>query len=302
MFYYFQLQASQGNHAVSGSSIMLKNRLFILVCFIITAASQAAFAQSVTEQFRHFNGASSTTVDHSTWDKLLKTYVKTDKTGLNRVDYKAFKDNGHKTLKAYVKYLERIKVTNLNKAEQFAFWVNLYNAKTIDVVLDHYPVRSIRNISVDDSLIGFLKTSVGAGGPWKAKIITVAGASLSLDDVEHNILRPVFKDPRVHYAVNCASIGCPNLRITAFTADNLEGQLNAGAIDYINSPRGFTVIGENVTASSIYRWFQEDFGGTEQSIIAHALEYAKPKLKTRLARLNAIDSFAYDWALNDTTQ
>ena len=86
---------------------------------------------------------------------------------------------------------------------------------------------------------------------------------LSLDDIEHGILRPIFRDPRVHYAVNCASIGCPNLRLDAFTGANLDKELDAGARDYINSPRGLAFPGGKTTASSIYKWFQEDFGGNQ---------------------------------------
>ena len=231
---------------------------------------------------------------------MLKTYVKPDGTGLNRLDYAAFKKNDHQALKAYVKLLEATQFSKLSKNEQFAFWANLYNAKTIDVVLDHYPVTSIRKITVKSSLLGFLKKSVGAGGPWKAKITTVAGERLSLDDIEHGIMRPIFRDPRVHYAVNCASIGCPNLRTKAFTGANLETELDAGASEYINSPRGVAVSGGDVTASSIYKWFQSDFGGSEAGLLKHFTQYAKPKLKAKLKRANSVSSYEYNWALNDT--
>ena len=279
---------------------MANNFSFVLIGLAAFVAGYMPAAASIAEVFGKFNKNSTLAVDHSTWDNLLKTYVKPDDTGLNRVDYAAFKANDHQTLKAYVKHLESTNVAELGRAEQFAFWANLYNAKTIDVILDHYPVTSIRQISIGDGLLGFLKTSVGAGGPWKAKIMTVSGHRLSLDDIEHGIMRPVFKDPRVHYAVNCASIGCPNLRMNAFTGANLETELDAGAIDYVNSMRGFAIEENSVTASSIYSWFQVDFGGSTQGVIAHALKYAKPKLKTKLTRINSINGFAYDWALNDT--
>ena len=259
---------------------------------------QAASA-NVAEKFSKFSAGSTTAVDHSAWDRLLKAYVKPDGTGLNRIDYAAFKNNDHKALKAYVKALEATQVSKLNKNEQFAFWANLYNAKTIDVVLDHYPVPSIRKITIKSSLLGFLKKSVGAGGPWKTKIMNVGGEKLSLDDIEHGIMRPIFKDPRVHYAVNCASIGCPNLRTAAFTGANLETELNAGARDYINNARGVSVTGGKVTASSIYKWFQTDFGGSQAGVLKHVSQYAEPKLKAKLSQVTAINGFDYDWALND---
>ncbi|MGI9411758.1 MAG: DUF547 domain-containing protein, partial [Hyphomicrobiaceae bacterium] len=130
----------------------------------------------------------------------------------------------------------------------------------------------------------------------------VAGQDLSLDDIEHGILRPIFRDPRVHYAVNCASIGCPNLRLAAFTGANLEKELDAGARDYINSPRGLVFRGGKTTASSIYKWFQEDFGGNQAGVLAHVKKYANNKVKAKLAKTRQIDDFAYDWGLNDVSK
>ena len=115
----------------------------------------------------------------------------------------------------YLQMLESVQVTDLNPDEQFAYWINLYNALTIWVILEHYPVESIQDISY-----GLLTR-----GPWKENLATVEGVDLSLDDIEHEILRPVFQDNRIHYAVNCASIGCPNLQSTAFTSNNLEDLL-----------------------------------------------------------------------------
>ncbi len=278
---------------------MPKSVIVALVLAVTLTTAAAAAAASITETFTKHNTGSTKTVDHSAWDKLLKRYVSAGADGLNRVDYAGFKSKGHGALKAYVRHLESTDVDELDKAEQFAFWVNLYNAKTIDVVLDHYPVDTIRKISIETSLIGFIKNSVGVGGPWRAKIINVADRTLSLDDVEHKILRPIFKDPRVHYAVNCASIGCPNLRINAFTKANLEDELNQGAIAYVNSPRGFAVVDGAIKASSIYRWFQVDFGGSEGGVLAHARKYAKPALKAKLANASSISEYAYDWRLND---
>ena len=226
--------------------------------------------------------------------------MKPSSSGINLVDYAAFKKDGHKTLKAYVNRLEKVDVAKLDKKEQFAFWSNLYNAKTIDVVLDHYPVDSIRNITINEGIFGALKSTVGAGGPWKSKIMKVQGHKLSLDDIEHNILRPIYKDPRVHYAVNCASIGCPNLGQQAFTGANLDTMLDAGAVSYVNHPRGITVTNGKVQASSIYSWFVADFGGSATGVLEHVRKYAKPELKAKLKGIASISSYGYDWALNDT--
>lgn len=264
---------------------------------ILVAASPAI--ADPTKTFAKFTKGSETIIDHSAWDKLLKQYVVAGSDGLNRVRYKAFRDGGHSALKSYIKTLEGVRPTELARPEQFAYWSNLYNAKTIDVVLDAYPVKTIRDISIGGGLVGFLKKSVGKGGPWKAKIMKVQGEKLSLDDVEHAILRPIFKDPRVHYAVNCASIGCPNLQAAAFTSAKLEEMLEAGAKAYINSPRGFEATGGRIKASSIYSWFVSDFGGSASGVLEHAAKYAEPALKEKLAKAGKIADYGYDWTLNN---
>ena len=270
------------------------------------AALLALFAQiqyssaddGVTAYFSKYSKASTEAVDHSSWSTMLSRYVSPGADGVNLVDYAAWKAADHKNLKAYLAKLQGIDPRQLGRNEQFAYWANLYNAKTIDVVLDHYPVQSIRDISINEGLLGFLKKSVGAGGPWKAQILDVAGKHLSLDDIEHNILRPVFKDPRVHYAVNCASIGCPNLQTEAFSGAKLDSQLNTGAKAYVNSARGITVEDGQVRASSIYQWFQTDFGGSEAAVLEHVRQFANPALKAQLKGKASISSYGYDWSLN----
>jgi hypothetical protein len=251
-------------------------------------------AASISEDFAKSTPGSTLTIDHGSWDRLLKAHVRVGADGINRIDYGGFKVKGHADLKAYVASLEKVDVGKLDRSEQMAFWVNLYNAKTIDVVLDKYPVKSIKNISLG----GGLKALV-TGGPWQAKIMKVGGHDLSLDDVEHVILRPIFRDARVHYAVNCASIGCPNLMPEAFTALRLEALLDAGARAYVNHPRGIAVAGGKVKASSIYSWFQADFGGNEASVLAHVRQHADQALKSKLENITRIDDYDYDWNLND---
>ncbi|MFM1816339.1 MAG: hypothetical protein RLZ98_3034 [Pseudomonadota bacterium] len=265
------------------------------------SSPNTAVAAELQQAFKNHAGVGAGKVlDHSAWSALLRKYVKPGKDGLNRVDYSAFKSSGHSSLRSYIAMLERVRPAELDRKEQFAFWANLYNAKTIDIVLENYPVDSIRKISIGGGLFGALKSSVGAGGPWKAKVMTVAGHKLSLDDVEHEILRPIFKDPRVHYAVNCASIGCPNLRRQAFTGANLDAELDSGATEYVNHPRGITVADGRLKASSIYKWFVADFGGTAKGVIEHVRKYAKPNLQARLAGKTDITEYDYDWTLNDT--
>ena len=255
------------------------------------------FAASPADVFGRAKSGSTLTVDHTAWTKLLATYVVASPEGINRVRYADFKRAGHSALKAYIASLQTVDIAALDRAEQWAYWANLYNAKTIDIVLDAYPVRSIKDISLGGGLLAAF-----SGGPWKAKVLKAGGQDLSLDDIEHGILRPIFKDPRVHYSVNCASIGCPNLMREAFSGSKLDAQLNAGAAAYINSPRGLNVRGGSVTASSIYDWFKADFGGGADGVLAHARKYASPALKRELENITTISGYDYNWALNDAAR
>ncbi len=270
-------------------------RLIGLGLFALSfVAASPARAASPAETFSAFSKGSTQTVDHAAWDKLLKAYVVPGADGVNRVAYQRFKAEGHAGLKSYIGTLETADVATLDRPEQFAYWANLYNAKTIDIVLDKYPVKSIKDISLGGGLLASV-----TGGPWKAKVLKVKGQSISLDDIEHGLLRPVFKDPRVHYAVNCASFGCPNLGTEAFTGAELETQLDAAAAAFINNPRAVTVEDGEVIVSSIYSWFQDDFGGNDAGVLKHVRRYASETLKSKLEGITAIGDNRYDWSLND---
>lgn len=232
------------------------------------------------------------------YSQLLQKYVSESGDGVTRVDYRAWHGNqaDRAALDGYIEELKAQKPSQMARDEAFAYWVNLYNALTLKVILDNYPVESIRDISSTGTSLFDFKSYIG---PWRTKLATVEGKELSLDDIEHETLRPQFKDPRVHYAVNCASIGCPNLMARPWTAATLDADLEAGARAYVNHPRGVTVAADgSVTVSSIYSWFQEDFGGTEAGVLDHLRKYAEPELKQKLEGKTGYDGDAYDWSLN----
>ena len=252
------------------------------------AAAIAPQAIASPENFHQTNATSQVQIDNKIWNDILSTYLSRTKENVTLFDYEAVTDADKAALKVYINSLSEIDPTELNENEAFAYWSNLYNALTIDIVLNHYPVKSILRI-----------TSGLRPGPWKRKLVTVNGEKLSLDNIEHDILRAYFKDPRVHYAVNCASNGCPNLAETAFTGAALNTMLDAGARDYINHPRGVSIDDARVTASSIYKWFQEDFGDSKEGVIAHLKQYAEPELKAQLDIAATINNYEYDWSLNN---
>jgi len=246
-----------------------------------------------------YDSSSTTKLDHSPWEGFLQVYLVTDDpSGVNLVRYSRVSESDRKKLGAYLDQLQQVKVTGLNREEQKAYWINLYNALTVKVVLDHYPIKSIRDIKLSSGLLGFF-----AGGPWKAKLIKVEGEEVSLDDIEHRILRPIWRDNRVHYAVNCASIGCPNLQPGPFSAEHTESALDQAARDYINHPRGVTVIGtDKIILSSIYDWFRDDFGGTREGVLQNLGKYAEPSLAQQLENFQGKIDYQYDWTLNDVRQ
>lgn len=230
-------------------------------------------------------------IDHGAWDALLKAYVSRGPDGVNRFAYGSVAEDDRSRLAGYIESLGDVGISGYRRAEQRAFWINLYNALTVDLVLKHYPVRSIRDIDISPGLF--------ADGPWDKKLIEVEATPLSLNDIEHRILRPIWDDPRIHYAVNCASLGCPDLRDSAFTAANSESLLEQAARDYVNSPRGVWIRKGKLGVSSIYAWFQEDFGGNDEGILRHLRGYADPELRAALKAADRISEHAYDWTLNE---
>ena len=227
--------------------------------------------------------------DHSAFNSVLSGAVIPDAEGYNRVNYKALKAKAA-ALKQTLAQMQAAVPSSFSKAEAKAFWINLYNAKTLDVVLDKYPVSSIKKINLGGA-------GLFGSGPWSAKILSVEGQELSLDDIEHNILRPIFKDPLVHYALNCASYSCPNLSASAFTAKNSSALMQASAAAYINHPRGVRVDGNAITASKIYSWYGSDFGG-KSKLRAHWKKFAAPELAAAIDAAQSVN-FSYDWKLND---
>ena len=230
-------------------------------------------------------------IDHTEWNRFLKAYLKRGADVINRVAYGRVTGADKKALNDYLARLRSIPIGRFNRAEQLAYWINLYNALTVRLVLEYFPVNSIKDIDISSGLFG---------GPWDRKLLEVDGAPMSLNDIEHRILRPIWRDSRIHYAVNCASIGCPNLLPRAFTGDNAGTLLDYAAQTYINHPRGARVEDGRLIVSKIYAWFVDDFGGSEEGVLAHLRHLAEPTLARALEGRTSIDDYEYDWRLNDS--
>lgn len=249
---------------------------------------QAAPSAKLWERWNAFDPDSTATIDHQAWNNWLGRFVSAGPDGVNLVAYASVTATDRALLRTYIDELTSLQIGAYNRDQQRAYWINLYNALTVDVVLEQYPLDSIRDISP-----GFFSS-----GPWRLKLATIDDAALTLDDIEHRILRPIWQDPRIHYALNCASLGCPNLQPVAFTAENTETLLQTAAMEFINSPRGARVIDNKLQVSSIYDWFEKDFGGNEAGVIRHLQQYASGTLATALSAIEDISDYAYDWQIN----
>ncbi len=283
---------------MSPVSITKPRLVFTLImavsAWILMCATQDALARSYVELWPRWNvhdEESDLAADHSVWDSFLGTYVLRTPDGATCFDYGSVRAADQAVVGAYIGYLESFAVSRARRDEQLAFWLNLYNALTIRTVLKHYPVDSIRDIRISPGWFSV--------GPWGAKLATVDGQEHGLDDIENRILRPIWRDPRIHYALNCASVGCPDLAPRAYFADNFDQTLEHLARAFVDHPRTAVISGRGVRLSSVYKWYRADFDDSDQTVIAHVRKYATGDRLLALEGIDRISGYEYDWSLND---
>jgi hypothetical protein len=225
--------------------------------------------------------SNSTPVSHESWTFLLEQYVADD----GWVDYKGFQKDSQ-NLKQYLDLLSSAHPNDKNwsREEQLAYWINAYNAFTVKLIIDHYPVASIKDIK---NGIPFVNTV------WDIKYINIEGHEYDLNNIEHGIIRKYFDEPRIHFAVNCASVSCPKLLNQAYTADRLEQQLTTAAKGFLADPLRNNVSKSEL--SSIFSWFKGDFKKKSGSLIEFINQYA-PQPIAEDAELTFLP---YDWSLNE---
>ena len=262
-------------------------RISILVTIMSCIVYGAPESKYTAFWDKHDNNNKST-ISHADYNKFLGKYVKS-KNGITYINYSNVSVSDKSVLKAYIRRLEGMSILSYSKDEQEAYWINIYNALTIDVIINYYPVNSIRDIP----------NSLFKKGPWDEKLLKIEGRDISLNDIEHEILRPLWSDPRVHFLVNCASIGCPNIGTTAITKDNYEAMADTAAKNFINHPRAVTLDGNTLILTSLIDWYGSDFGNNIDEVIAYLNKYANASTKAKLKnyKLNRI-KYKYDWNLN----
>jgi Protein of unknown function, DUF547 len=221
-------------------------------------------------------------VDHSGFDKLLKKYV--DDKGM--VDYTAFKKD-EAALKKYTKMLEdNAPADSWSKDEQLTYWINAYNAFTIQLILDNFPVKSIKDIG-SKIKIPFVNT------PWDVKFINIGGKKMDLNNIEHGIIRKKFADPRIHFALVCAAKSCPKLRNEAYMANKLDEQLDDQGRDFLNDKDKNEVSKDKANLSKILSWYGGDFTKTKPMV-----EWVNKYSKVKMDKDADISHKSYNWELN----
>ncbi len=270
----------------------MKNIFFIISCALVSLTLHAAPESELIPFWNASDESNKSHINHDVWQATLDKYLVLHESGINRFDYAALKSTPQDVAKlnTYLNRLQALDPRTYARREQKAYWINFYNALTVKIVTDAYPVDSIKAIHE-----GWMPRS----GPWGDIHAHVLDKPLTLDNIEHGILRPIWQDARIHYAVNCASLGCPNLAPKAYTSANLNTLLEQGARSYVNHVRGVDVVDADfLVISSIYDWFIADFGDSEKAVIEHLIEYASDGLADQLRNFSGAIDYAYDWDLN----
>lgn len=218
--------------------------------------------------------------DHSALDALVRKYAAPD-----GVAYRAWAGNDadRRALDEYVTRLAAGRPSALPGSDALAFWINAYNAVTLKLILDHYPVDGIKDI----------------GSPWKKKLLTVEGRELSLDEIENDVIRKQWKEPRIHFALNCASVSCPPLRPEAYTGAGLDAALERQTREFLAGPENrLDPAARKLHLSKIFQWYREDFE-REGSLVDWLRPYL-PELGPAGSEDPKIDFAGYDWNLNES--
>ena len=243
-----------------------------LLLFIILQPVQ--FLGTYEESFRLTESVQNSKDVHQIWDELLMKYVD----GEGNVDYKGFKKDTA-TLDLYLEKLAlKVPENSDSREEKLVYYINLYNAATVKLILENYPVASIKDIDK----------------PWDTKWVKTGEKTISLGHIEHKILRKL-DEPRIHFAINCASYSCPKLSNRAYTLNNLEQQLQEASIDFVNDPKRNKISEQSAEISEIFKWFKSDFTSG-----SNLRDYINQYSKVQIAEGTKLRFINYDWSLNET--
>lgn len=263
----------------------------LLFALLVGVTASAAPQLEGIEFWDERDEQSELVVDHSQWQELLDIYIDDQHaSGVNRFDYKSVSKEDKKKLDTYLDYLQSLAPREMSPEVQFAYWVNLYNAKTVDYIVEGVQKNNITSIKQ-------IRSKLVLPGPWKRNDLKIEGKKLSLDNIEHGILRPIWKDHRIHFAVNCASIGCPNLSKIAYTPENTESLLEIAEEQFLSHPRAVRVTEDAVILSSLFDWYGADFADGQVEFFDYISDFVDPDIAEFLLDEPAV-KYEYDWKLN----
>ena len=266
--------------------------LMLLIWPLSLAAAPASEYWAIWDKANEQN---SQRIDHNSWNLFLEKYLERDGRNNTLVRYSKVSETDRKLLQSYIHDLEGVDPRLYSRGVQKVYWINLYNALTVNLILESFadsPSDSHPLTSITDLGEGFFSF-----GPWDDPMTRVAGIELTLNDIEHRILRPLWRDKRIHYAVNCASLGCPNLADEAYDERDIEAQLDSAAREFIRSSKGVNLSGNTLTLSSIYDWYADDFG-TQKQLLDHLRNFLDKEAAHNLANFKGHIRYDYNWALN----
>lgn len=233
-------------------------------------------------------------IDHTLFSALLHDHVVA-----GRVDYAALKTDSR--LADYLAQYAVVDPAALpDEAARLAYWINAYNAFTLKLVADAYPVKSIHELGIGGRIIGFLIKRT----PWDIRFANIAGRKMTLNEIEHEVIRKQFDEPRIHFAIVCAAVSCPPLRSEAYFPERLDAQLEEQTRLFLRDGvnNRFDLANRKARLSPIFSWFKEDFGGTDLAVIEFTASFAPPEVSADLEGRPADWTLAfsdYDWSLND---
>lgn len=214
---------------------------------------------------------------HAAWDKLTRKHINTE----GKVNYAGFLSD-KKDLEQYLRELQELhkEIVDWNKKKQLAYWINLYNAVTVKLIVDNYPVSSI--------------TDLEGGKPWDTQLVELSGTAYTLNAIENKIIRPLFNEPRIHFAVNCAAKSCPKILNKAWTEHNLERSLTAQTEAFLSNKEQNSLDENEIIISKIFEWYKVDFGSTNENIIQFINRYSE----IAVSKTASVNYNEYDWTLN----
>jgi hypothetical protein len=266
--------------------------MMIFSLVVSSATLSAAPDKKYSNQWVAYDPLSTKKIKYPAWKQFLNNYT-LKKNGQVYVQYHQVTQKHQKRLKQGIERLTDISINRYNRQQQLAYWINLYNMETIHQVLKHYPVDSIKDINK-----GYFSS-----GPWDKKVVKVNEHKLTLNEIEHGIIRPVWNDPRIHAAVNCASMSCPNLLQTPYRGSKINKQLNNAFDRFVNSKKGVKFDKNDIYLSKIFEWYGQDFGPNTHDMKRFISYYLDSKHKSeKLLKSASIQYMNYDWSLNERKQ